>query len=684
MVGGLIQIASYGIHDVFLIGNPQITFFKTVYRRHTNFSMEYIEEPFTGTQNFGSNLSCNISKAGDLLHRLYLKIVIPQVSLDKITYSGLNEDISKINDDYTKFKENYRAIQNFLNIIDFNLIQQFYKLLQLSSIRYNEINSKYTITYNKINYGSAYENIKSISIMFYKTFRVPLCLDLTDPSSSIINMNEHINISKYVDFANYYKLYIKTTSVDVKNDLQKLLDNYSLQIKIIKQNMNDIMILYENIYNKANRNNINFAWVDYLGHQIINRIEVMIGGKVIDFTDDVRMNINFQLTNKKFHDNTYNELIGNIPELTTYNSDTKPSYTMYIPLDFWFSKYSGISIPLIYLRFHDVKINVVLNDLIKCCYYEKLNNNVVIEDVIKLDSVTLINNYIYLDSDERRKFAQSEHEYLIDQIQSGIYTDINTIKTNIELPFFNPIKQLLWVVRDNNNIGRLKYFDYSSSYYVDIYNFMDGNNDIKTTSNLLKIVSVDNNVQNYLSEGDTIHIYNSLYYSGIYTVYKINAENIYVKFDYYINEDYSYNYDVKNNNGIITYYKSNSYSGNSQAFVYKINDYNPFRTSTLELNGIQRFYKIDGCYTNFVQAYQCNSRSPDYGVNAYSFALAPEEYQPSGFCNFNRLDLKTMTFEFDDRYINKNINKSLVLSIYGFGYNILRFAYGKAGIVLNI
>ena len=86
MAGGLIQIASYGIHDIFLIGNPQITFFKIVYRRHTNFSMEYLEEQLNGYQNFGSQMSCNISKSGDLLHKMYLKINIPQITINKLQY----------------------------------------------------------------------------------------------------------------------------------------------------------------------------------------------------------------------------------------------------------------------------------------------------------------------------------------------------------------------------------------------------------------------------------------------------------------------------------------------------------------------------------------------------------------------------------------------------------------------
>ena len=105
MTGGLIQIASYGIHDIYLIGNPQITFFKTVYRRHCNFAMEYIEERFNNESDFGSTSSCIISKAGDLLHRLYLKIVIPQVIINKNLYA---KDINT-NTDFLTLYNTFKA-----------------------------------------------------------------------------------------------------------------------------------------------------------------------------------------------------------------------------------------------------------------------------------------------------------------------------------------------------------------------------------------------------------------------------------------------------------------------------------------------------------------------------------------------------------------------------------------------
>lgn len=688
MAGGLIQIASYGIHDVFLIGNPQITFFKTVYRKHTNFSMEYLEENFNGQQNFGNYLTCNLSKAGDLLHKLYIKIVIPQVAINKSLYA--NSEINKI-DPYTSLNISYTEIQKFINITNFNLIQPLYQLLNVNNLNYNEINSKYQILLNRINYAKKLNDIVNIKISFDKTFALPL----VNSMGSVIYLNVPINVSKFIDFNSYYSSYIKPSSTSVTTDLKFLLDNFVLQLQIIKSNIYDQLLFAKKLSTTLNRTNINFAWVDNLGHQILNRVEIEIGGKVIDFTDSVRANIHHQLTNKILQDFTYDKLIGNVNELKTYNSVTKPSYILYIPLEFWFNKYSGLSLPMIYLRYHDVKINLQLNDLVNCCYYEQLNSTTMIEELIMLDSVSLIVNYIYLDSDERQKFAQLSHEYLIDQTQIGSYSNITSNSFNTELPFFNPVKQLFWVCRDSNNIARLKYFEYSASYYSDIYEFMNSydnlNPNIASNHNLIKIRSTDNNIGQFIYVGDLIYIENSIYYSGIYKVIAVESEYVYIEFQIFMKESYSYNYNVVNYNGTTTYTKSSSYAGNSQAWIKKITNTNPINYSTLVLNGVQRIDKVDGIYTNFVQPYQHNNKSPAFGLNTYSFALNPDEYQPSGFCNFNPLDLKTMTLVFNSSYINSSnsngqiaIPKSLNIIFYAHSYNVLRLAFGKAGIILNI
>ena len=73
MGGGLMQLVAYGAQDIYLTGNPQITFFKVVYRRHTNFSMESIKQTFNGTPDFGADVTATISRNGDLVYRMYLE-----------------------------------------------------------------------------------------------------------------------------------------------------------------------------------------------------------------------------------------------------------------------------------------------------------------------------------------------------------------------------------------------------------------------------------------------------------------------------------------------------------------------------------------------------------------------------------------------------------------------------------
>ena len=81
MGGGLMQLVAYGAQDIYLTGNPQITFFKVVYRRHTNFSMEAIEQTINGTisTSAASSATVTISRNGDLVHRLYVETTVPQL-----------------------------------------------------------------------------------------------------------------------------------------------------------------------------------------------------------------------------------------------------------------------------------------------------------------------------------------------------------------------------------------------------------------------------------------------------------------------------------------------------------------------------------------------------------------------------------------------------------------------------
>jgi hypothetical protein len=81
MAGGVMQLVAYGAQDIYLTNNPEVTFFKTVYRRHTNFALESIEQTFNGTVDFGRKVSCVVSRNGDLITKCMLEVDLPALSM---------------------------------------------------------------------------------------------------------------------------------------------------------------------------------------------------------------------------------------------------------------------------------------------------------------------------------------------------------------------------------------------------------------------------------------------------------------------------------------------------------------------------------------------------------------------------------------------------------------------------
>lgn len=90
MGGGLLQLVDYGSQDIYLSGKPQVTYFKATYRRHTNFSMESIEQTFSGNADFGKKVTCTLSRNGDLIHRVLLQVTTPTVLLPQVQVPHLD------------------------------------------------------------------------------------------------------------------------------------------------------------------------------------------------------------------------------------------------------------------------------------------------------------------------------------------------------------------------------------------------------------------------------------------------------------------------------------------------------------------------------------------------------------------------------------------------------------------
>ena len=82
MPGGVLQLAAYGTQNIYLTGNPQITFFVSVYKRHTNFAIESIREYFIGGADFGKKVSCVVDRYGDLMSEVFLEVDLPRLSFE--------------------------------------------------------------------------------------------------------------------------------------------------------------------------------------------------------------------------------------------------------------------------------------------------------------------------------------------------------------------------------------------------------------------------------------------------------------------------------------------------------------------------------------------------------------------------------------------------------------------------
>jgi len=254
MGGGLMQLVAYGAQDVYLTGNPQITFFKVVYRRHTNFSMECIEQTWSGNSIADGKCVATISRNGDLIHKMHLQL-----------------DIGATN-----------------------------------------VNANY--------------------------------------------------ISDYIDY-----------------------------------------------------------------------VEVEIGGQKIDRHSGAYMQV-------------YNEVrdeghvwgVGTLKQ-KTYGYNVDQGQSKFIPLNFWFCKNAGLSLPLIALQYHEVK--VILSHTLTT-RFTNLADAIIGGNDMNILRNTLWVDYIYLDTDERRRFAQVSHEYLIEQVQEQILQ--GGVSGDHELRFNHPVKELMW------------------------------------------------------------------------------------------------------------------------------------------------------------------------------------------------------------------------------------------------
>ncbi|GAX84537.1 hypothetical protein CEUSTIGMA_g11958.t1 [Chlamydomonas eustigma] len=429
-----------------------------------------------------------------------------------------------------------------------------------------------------------------------------------------------------------------------------------------------------------------FRWLNWVGHILMKTVEIEIGGQRIDKHYGDWLHIWNELTQTAGHQIGYANMVGNTPNLTTpvTNSNTTgntplvlPGQILYIPLEFWWNRNPGLALPLIALQYHEVRINMEINPA-NYCYWSGIMGSSAATTITDLSpaSVTvpslvacsLFVDYIYLDTDERRRFAQAAHEYLIEQLQFTGDESTNQVSNKIKMSFNHPTKELIWIVQPNDNttdgsssspgsgapFGK-QWFNYTDAYdntYDPASYFNNAGGDAA-----LDILSTT------VKETLQIPAGNSTFYGG-----------------YINNNDGGFSTGMGGMPGVAA-------GGANGVFIPTNFAYgqNPVAQALLQLNGHDRFSIRDGRYFSLVQPYQHHENVPTQGINVYSFALKPEEHQPSGSCNFSRIDTATLNLTLTQntvQYSNGN-QRSAIVRIYAVNYNIMRIMSGMGGLAYS-
>ena len=549
MGGGLMQLVAYGAQDVYLTGNPQITFWKVTYRRHTNFAMESIEQTFNGQADFGRRVTCTISRNGDLAYRTYLQVTLPEIN----QAMGAGGD----------------------------------------------------------------------------------------------------------------------------------------------------------------RNSAVYArWLDSPGEQMIAQVEVEIGGQRIDRQYGDWMHIWNQLTLSAEQAKGYNKMIGNTTQLT-YITDPSfanvdgpcgneapvqvcaprnalPETTLYVPLQFWYCRNPGLALPLIALQYHEVKINVDLRPIDECLWAVKSLGDEGADVKVtsaynqSLVAASLYVDYVFLDTEERRRMAQNPHEYLIEQLQFTGDESVGSSSNKIKLNFNHPCKEIIWVVQSDANVDYCASLQGGTTLYRTLgaqpFNYTDGvdalPNAIHAFGGVAALTGATTSAPASAAEfgfitasglfedpaADSVTTSGSGWTGGTKTPFPVSTEDS----------------GMGNESSV-------SDAGTFVLAETALNLHcwgeNPVVTAKLQLNGQDRFSEREGTYFDLVQPFQHHTRTPDTGINVYSFALRPEEHQPSGSCNFSRIDNATLQLVLSNATVMGTATAKV--RVYAVNYNVLRVMSGMGGLAYS-
>jgi hypothetical protein len=439
-------------------------------------------------------------------------------------------------------------------------------------------------------------------------------------------------------------------------------------------------------------------WLDYIGEQLIAQVEVEIGGQRIDRQYGDWMHIWNQLTLSKEQQRGYFKMIGNTTQLT-YITDPAfaaisgpcaaaggpsqvcaprnalPETTLYIPLLFWFCRNPGLALPLIALQYHEVKINIDFRPIGECLWAVKSlastpsagTQSVSQAYQQSLVAASLYVDYIFLDTDERRKMAQNPHEYLIEQVQFTGDESVGSSSNKIKLNFNHPCKELIWVVQPDANVDYCSSLDAGGLLYRTLgaqpFNYTDAIDALPNAVHAFGGPKEVSGASGFINTSGLFQMAGAIDATGNGGAWATGG-NAELAFQ---------NQGGAGNEGSLVSDAGTFVLAETALDMHCWGE-NPVVTAKLQLNGQDRFSEREGSYFDVVQPFQHHTRNPDAGINVYSFALRPEEHQPSGSCNFSRIDNAVLQLVLSSGTVAGTATAKV--RVYAVNYNVLRVMSG--------
>ena len=388
----------------------------------------------------------------------------------------------------------------------------------------------------------------------------------------------------------------------------------------------------------TNNSVADMAWV---AERAFSSVELFIGGQSID----KHYQLWFRLYAEVFLNDTKKQNYGKLTSCPSpTNSITSPSY-VYLPLLFWFNRNPGLFLPLVALQYHEVRLDFTMSSQ----YTSYFGNN----------PFAVWANYVYLDTEERDKVAKKPAEYLIEQVQHVNADPVGSTNENtpsvIRMQYNHPVKELIWCFQNPA----------PSSNPNSLWNFCSSVSNVNVTVDPSKFAGSQ----------------------APFSPAHVGSPALFVPAPFATPLYASSNTVVTSSNiqtGTLLSVQSNVLSGNvfwvesgvpiaSSNLTYG-QEVGPMHQAKIILNGTDRFVPQYGKYFNQYQPYQYHAGVPYPGIYVYSFALKPEELQPSGTCNFSRIDMAQIAVNL------KTGMPSLNQQMFAVNYNILRIQSGLGGL----